>query len=45
MEKKEGFFGRAKRDLRKNRGIYLMAIPVLAYYICFCYIPTIKESK
>ncbi len=39
MEKKEGFFGRAKRDLRKNRGIYLMAIPVLAYYICFCYIP------
>lgn len=39
MEKKESFLSRAGRDLKKNRGIYLMAIPVLAYYICFCYIP------
>lgn len=39
MEKKETFLSRARRDLKKNRGIYLMAIPVLAFYICFCYIP------
>lgn len=39
MNKKGTFLSRAKRDLKKNRGIYLMAIPVLAFYICFCYIP------
>lgn len=28
-----------KRDLRRNRWIYLMAIPVVVYYVMFCYIP------
>ncbi len=28
-----------KADLIKNRYIYLMAIPVLAYYLIFCYYP------
>lgn len=31
--------GDIKKDLRKNRWIYLMAIPVIAYYVTFCYIP------
>ncbi len=39
MTKKETFWKRTGHDLKKNRGIYLMAIPVLAFYICFCYIP------
>lgn len=28
-----------KKDFRKNRTIYLLAIPVILYYIIFCYIP------
>lgn len=28
-----------KRDLVRNKWLYLMAIPVLAFYICFSYIP------
>lgn len=28
-----------KRDLTKNRWIYIMAIPVIAYYIIFSYVP------
>lgn len=28
-----------KRDIVKNKYIYLMAIPVVAFYISFCYIP------
>ena len=28
-----------KRDIIKNKYIYLMAIPVVAFYISFCYIP------
>lgn len=30
---------RLRRDLRKNRSLYLMVIPVLAFYIYFCYKP------
>lgn len=33
------WFQKFGRDLVKYRYIYLMLIPVLAYYICFCYIP------
>lgn len=39
MMKKETFWKKAGKDLKKNRGIYLMALPVLAFYICFSYIP------
>ena len=28
-----------RRDLVKNRWIYIMAIPVIAFYILFSYIP------
>ena len=28
-----------RKDLRKYKWLYLMALPVLAYYICFSYIP------
>ena len=28
-----------KKDLVKNKWIYLMAIPVVAFYLCFSYIP------
>lgn len=27
------------RELRRNRGVYLLALPVLAYYILFAYVP------
>lgn len=30
---------RAVRDLKMNFWVYLMAVPVLAYYIIFCYVP------
>ena len=32
-------FGKIKRDLRMNWSIYCMMIPVLAFYILFCYRP------
>ncbi|MFU0799299.1 MAG: ABC transporter permease subunit [Xylanivirga thermophila] len=28
-----------KKDFIKNRYVYIMALPILAYYIIFCYIP------
>lgn len=28
-----------KKDFKKNKWIYFMAIPVIVYYICFSYIP------
>ena len=27
------------KDIRKFKYVYLMLIPVLAYYIIFCYVP------
>ena len=35
-EKKLSFI---KRDLVRNKGIYIMFIPVLAYFVLFHYIP------
>lgn len=32
-------FGKIKRDLRMNWSVYCMMIPVLAFYILFCYRP------
>lgn len=37
--KKEGRLKRIKRELAKNRYVYLLAIPVIAYYLIFCYLP------
>lgn len=34
-----GFWGRVGRDIVANYGMYIMFIPVLAYYILFCYKP------
>ena len=31
--------GRLKRDMKRNYELYLISIPVLLYYIIFCYVP------
>lgn len=36
---RESWTSRLFKDLRRYRIVYLMAIPVLAYYIIFCYVP------
>lgn len=36
---KAGFFKRAGRDIRKNKGVYIMFLPVLLFYIIFMYKP------
>ena len=36
---KQGFFRRLGRDLTKNYILYIMILPVLAYYIIFAYVP------
>jgi putative aldouronate transport system permease protein len=38
-KKQSGFVHRLKRDIFKNRIIYFMALPVMAYYIIFQYVP------
>lgn len=35
------FFQRLGRDWRKNKCIYLMAIPVILFYALFCYLPMV----
>ena len=37
--KKGPFLPKLKKDLRRNRGAYLMFLPVLVYYLIFCYKP------
>ena len=37
--KKNGFFTRLSRDLVKNKGLYVMLLPVVAYYVIFKYLP------
>lgn len=37
--KKETFRVRLWRDIRKNRNLYLMLLPVVIYYLVFCYYP------
>lgn len=36
---KDGFFTRLGRDIKKNRSLYMMLLPVILYYIIFCYLP------
>jgi len=38
-QSKNSFWARLKRDLKKNRSAYLLFLPVLAYYLVFCYKP------
>ena len=37
--KGESFAARAKKDLYVHRGLYLMLVPVLLFYIIFAYVP------
>ncbi|MBE5041028.1 ABC transporter permease [Ructibacterium gallinarum] len=37
--KGNSFAVRVKKDFLRNKYVYLMAIPVLLYYIAFCYMP------
>lgn len=34
-----GFFKRLGRDLKKYKSLYIMLLPVIAYYVIFCYLP------
>lgn len=44
QEKGRGFGSLLKRDLRLNRYFYIMLIPVVVYYIIFCYVPMYGAS-
>lgn len=37
--KKESLGKRLKRDILYNKYVYIMAVPVILYYIIFCYVP------
>lgn len=37
--KKEAFRVRLWKDLKKNKNLYLMLLPIVLYYIIFCYYP------
>lgn len=39
LRRKESFLASSARDIRMNKWVYLMALPVLAYYVIFCYGP------
>ena len=39
MPRQRNYGRRLWHDLCRNRSIYLMLIPVLAWYIIFCYVP------
>ncbi len=38
-QEKHSFAARAKRDLKRNKVIYIMLIPAILYYLVFCYGP------
>lgn len=44
VDKTRGRGGRLRRDLIKNWELYLMILPVLAFYIIFCYVPMYGAS-
>lgn len=37
--KKQSFFQRAKKDLKRNRALYLLVLPVVLFYLVFHYKP------
>lgn len=39
MSRKEVFLKKCRKQWKKNWLLYLMSLPVMAYYICFSYIP------
>ena len=36
---KKGFFSELAKDLKKHRYLYIMLIPVILYFLLFCYRP------
>ena len=41
IKNRNSFFQRAGRDIKKNHSVYIMAIPVIAFYVLFCYKPMV----
>lgn len=39
LRRRNSFFGRLSRDLQRNWILYLMVLPVIAYFILFSYMP------
>ncbi len=39
LKKETSLTERLKRELFQNRYLYLLAVPVIAYYVLFCYLP------
>jgi putative aldouronate transport system permease protein len=39
FRRKDTFLASTARDFRMNKWVYLMAVPVVAYYVVFCYGP------
>ena len=37
--RKKPFRQRLRRDMRENRVVYLLLLPVIIWYIVFCYLP------
>ena len=37
--RRKGLSGRIKKDWTKYHTVYLMVVPVLVFYIVFCYVP------
>lgn len=35
----KSYFGQVAQELKRNRSMYLLIIPVLIYYFLFCYVP------
>ena len=34
-----GVLKNLRQDIKRNKYVYLMAVPVIAFYVCFCYLP------
>lgn len=39
VKKKESFFYRLRQNIKKHKGLYLMILPIVIYYLVFCYYP------
>ena len=39
INKNTGFFKRLSKDLVRNKNLYIMLLPVILYYLIFCYFP------
>lgn len=39
VKKKESYFLRLWQNIKKHKGLYLMILPIVIYYLVFCYYP------